>query len=96
VTDKNNDVGPAGGADPATVVDFPFPVPMQCAGTPAETGGACAVDTSANALVPGAVTDGQRAIVQVGQIRVDDGGPDGLAATADGNGKFAVQGIFVP
>ena len=46
--------------------------------------------------MPGAVRDGQRAIVQLGQIRVNDGGPDGLAATADGNQKFAAQGVFIP
>ena len=52
--------------------------------------------TTANAIVPGAVSDGERAIVQLGQIRVNDGGPDGLAATADGNQKFAAQGVFIP
>ena len=78
------------------MVDFPFPVTIQCSATPDDVGGACAVDTSANAIVPGAVRDGQRAIVQLSQIRVNDGGPDGLAATADGNRKFAAQGVFIP
>jgi acyl-homoserine-lactone acylase len=96
VTDKYNDPSPGGGTEPATVVDFPFPVTMQCAGTPDDAGATCAVETTANALVPGAVRDGKRAVVQVGQIRVDDGGPDGLAATAAGNARFAVQGIFIP
>jgi hypothetical protein len=41
------------------------------------------------------VTDGKRAIVQVGQLHVFDGGSDGLVGTAD-NDLFAVQGIFVP
>ena len=40
--------------------------------------------------------DGQRAIVQLGQVHVNDGGPDGLAETAAGNEMFAVQGVFVP
>jgi hypothetical protein len=38
---------------------------------------------------------GKRAIWELGQVRVYDGGPDGLAATAD-NSLFAVQGVFVP
>ena len=96
VTDRFNGVDAGGGADAATVVDFPFPVTIQCSGTPDDVGGACAVATTANAIVPGAVRDGQRAIVQLGQIRVNDGGPDGLAATADGNQKFAAQGVFIP
>jgi acyl-homoserine-lactone acylase len=98
VTDKFNDVGASGGTDAATVVDFPFPATVPCSATEADAsvGATCAVSTSANALVPGAVTDGKRAVVQVGQVRVNDGGPDGLAATAAGNGKFAVQGVFIP
>ena len=38
---------------------------------------------------------GKRAVWQLGQIQVLDGGPDGAAATAD-NSLFAVQGVFVP
>jgi hypothetical protein len=96
VTDRFNGESADGGSDPATVVDFPFPVTMQCAGTPADVGATCAVQTTAAALVPGAVRDGERAVVAVGQIRVNDGGPDGLAATVDGNRRFAAQGIFIP
>jgi len=96
VTDRFNGVEAGGGEDAATSVDFPFPVTIQCSGTPDDVGGQCAVATTANAIVPGAVRDGQRAIVQLSQVRVNDGGPDGLAATADGNQKFAAQGIFIP
>jgi hypothetical protein len=96
VTDKFNGSTPDGGTEPGTVVDFPFPVTVPCSATPeGGTGGACSVSTSANAVVPGAVTEGRRAIVQLGQVRVFDGGPDGVAATAD-NDLFAVQGLFVP
>ncbi len=95
-TDKNNATSPGGGSDAATVIDFPFPVTVQCTPTPeASIGASCGTSTSANALVPGMVTDGKRAIVQVGQLHVFDGGADGLAGTAD-NDLFAVQGIFVP
>ena len=96
LTDRFNDVAAGGGPDPATVVDFPFPVRVGCTPTSSkEIGASCAVATSANAVVPGVVTDGKRAIAQVGQVRVHDGGPDGLVGTA-GNEVFAVQGLFVP
>jgi hypothetical protein len=39
--------------------------------------------------------EGKRAVREAGQVRVFDGGPDGLAGTA-GNSLFAVQGLFVP
>jgi hypothetical protein len=42
------------------------------------------------------VTDGKRAVMELGQLRVEDGGRDGLAVTQDGNSKFAVQGVFIP
>jgi hypothetical protein len=96
VTDRYNGESPGGGGDAATVVDFPFPVTIQCAGTPENVGATCELETTANAIVPGAVRDGERAVVQVGQIRVNDGGPDGLAATAAGNHRFAAQGVYIP
>ena len=40
--------------------------------------------------------EGKRAIWQLGQVQVFDGGPDGTAATPSGNTLFAVQGVFVP
>ena len=64
--------------------------------SPDRIGAACDVSTTANALVPGAVLDGNRAVVQIGQIAVLDGGPDGLAATAAGNSRFAAQGVLIP
>ena len=48
---------------------------------------------SANALVPGAVVAGDRAIWELGQVKVYDGGADGLAATQP-NTLFADQGVF--
>jgi acyl-homoserine-lactone acylase len=96
VTDRWNGEAAGGGGDSATVADFPFPVTMGCAATPDDVGATCEVSTTANALVPGAVLDGRRAVVQVGQVAVRDGGPDGLAATAAGNARFAAQGVFIP
>jgi hypothetical protein len=83
-------------AEAATVVDIPFPVNAQCANTTATTiGGTCNVNTSANTVVPGAVKDNQRGIVEIQQVPVNDGGADGQIATAD-NTVFGIQGIFIP
>ena len=49
----------------------------------------------ADAVTPGLVTEGARAMWQLGQVQVRDGGSDGVASTS-GNTSFAVQGIFVP
>ena len=96
LTDKWNGTSAGGGTDPATVVDIPFPVAATCMATSSTAiGSSCGITTSAVALAPGMVRDGDRQVVQLGQVRVDDGGPDGRASTAD-NSLFAVQGIFVP
>ena len=96
ITDHFNAIAPGGGTDPATVVDIPFPVIAPCTATASTAIGAtCAVNTSANAVVPGAVKDTKRAIVEIQQIQVTDGGPDGVAATSP-NTLFGVQGIFIP
>jgi hypothetical protein len=58
-------------------------------------GSTCAATTSADALTPGAVVELTRGIWALGDVRVFDGGPDGLAATA-GNTLFASEGVFVP
>ena len=55
----------------------------------------CTANTSANATVPGAVKDGKRAIVEIGQIQINDGGDDGLNSTTP-NTLFETQGIFIP
>jgi hypothetical protein len=96
ITDHFNAVAPGGGTDPATVVDIPFPVNAPCvASASTAIGGTCAVNTSANGVVPGAVKDTKRAIVEVGQLQILDGGPDGVVATTP-NTLFQVQGIFIP
>jgi hypothetical protein len=80
----------------ATVVDIPFPVNGQCANTTStSTGGLCTVNTTANAVVPGSVKDTQRGVIEISQLQISDGGPDGMVATPD-NTLFEVQGIFIP
>ncbi|HZO60069.1 MAG TPA: hypothetical protein VFB51_10290, partial [Solirubrobacterales bacterium] len=96
ISDHWNAVAAGGGPDPATVVDIPFPVNTTCANTASNTiGGLCTANTTANATVPGAVKDTKRAVIEVGQIVINDGGPDGNPATAP-NTTFARQGIFIP
>jgi hypothetical protein len=97
ITDRNNTPNP-GGPGPGTVSDTPFSFTVPCADTSPDftIGGDCATATSADAVVPGIVTRGQRSIWELGSVQVDDGGPDGVASTAAGNTLFLGQGIFVP
>jgi len=89
ITDRSNSPSP-GGPGPGTVEDTSFPVTVPC------TAGTCVVSTSANALMPGAVLEGRRAIWQLGQVKVYDGGADGVASTAGDDTLFMVEGVFVP
>ena len=78
------------------MIDIPFPVNAPCTATASTAvGSTCAVTTTANAVVPGAVKDGKRAIVEIGQLQIFDGGTDGVVATTP-NTLFEVQGIFIP
>jgi predicted acyl esterase len=93
ITDRLN--SPAG-TSPATTEDTSFPVTTVCTGTGSTSiGSSCTLSSSFNAIVPGAIVEGKRAIWQLGQVEVFDGGADGLASTTP-NGVFARQGVFVP
>ena len=82
--------------DPATAADFDFPVPVQCAATADQSiGAACDVSTTANALVPGAIREATRAVIQVFRLRVNDAGSNGVLGDSDDR-AFAQQGIYVP
>jgi hypothetical protein len=93
LTDRGN--GPSE-TESATVQDVDLAVDVPCSVTGDGAKGAdCSVSTTFDAVVPGVVTEGRRAIWQLGDIRLFDGGADGDAATAP-NALFARQGIFVP
>jgi Tol biopolymer transport system component len=92
VTDRFNGYG--GGS--ATLVDFSLPFTVPCTATADVIGATCSVSTSADGVIPGLVREGKRAIWELGQVKVFDGGSDGNAATTADNTLFAVQGIFVP
>jgi hypothetical protein len=83
-------------AGTATVEDFPLTVSVPCTITVSlSTGGNCAVATTGDAVAPGMVDEGSRAVWELGAIEVLDGGPDGDADTP-GNAVFATSGVFVP
>jgi hypothetical protein len=92
ITDRNN-----GASEGGTVVDTPFGVTVPCTTTPGDAtiGSSCSVSTTVNSVVPNAIAATNRAILEVGQIQVYDGGSDGVASTSP-NTLFAVQGVFIP
>jgi hypothetical protein len=94
ITDRNN--GPAGDI-PATVSDTTLAFDVPCAATGGSEGGACTTTTTLDAVTGANVArEGKRAVWDVSQLRVFDGGADGDADTSGDNTLFAVQGIFVP
>jgi hypothetical protein len=93
ITDKLNGAAPV---DPGTLQDIPFDYTGACTPTAdATVGSTCTANTTANALVPGAITESKRTIWEVDAVKVYDGGSDGNVAT-DPNTLFERQGIFVP
>jgi hypothetical protein len=83
ITDKLN----SGPGVAATVSDTSLDFDVPCAPT-ADTavGATCTVQTTVDALIPGAVPEGKRSIWALGQVEVDD---------ANG-APFMRQGVFVP
>ena len=96
ITDKWNTPHP-GGPGAATTQPFVYGFTIPCvanAGT--TTGSDCDIATTMNALAPGTHADGRRAVWQLGQVRVFDGGADADGSTTADNTPFAVQGVFIP
>ncbi len=93
ITDKLN---AAGTNEAGTVSDTSFPVTVPCAPTASTSiGSICSVSTSANAVIPGSLTTGARAIWELGQVKVYDGGARGVAGSSDAT-LFEGEGIFMP
>jgi hypothetical protein len=99
ITDHNNN-NPSIPGDPfddAATGTFPsFTIASTCAATANTVGSTCATTTTANSLIPGALVEGKRAVVEVSQVQVLDGGPDGNPNSGNNEALFAVQGIFIP
>jgi hypothetical protein len=53
------------------------------------------VSTTADAVMSGIVQERRRAVWELRDAEVFDGGPDGVAATAD-NTLFEAQGLYAP
>jgi Tol biopolymer transport system component len=93
VTDSRNG---SSATDPGTVSDFEFTVPVDCAVTDdTNTGSECVLLTTADAIVPDAIREGQDSVIGVFRILVRDSGADGLQGNADDR-QFAAQGSYVP
>jgi hypothetical protein len=94
ITDRAN--GP--GADEAgTVESSPFRFAVPCAPTASTTvGSTCTLTSSFNSILPGSIVAGKRAIWELGEIDVFDGGADGQGGTTGDNTLFERQGVFVP
>ena len=98
LTDRySNASGGTAFAFPATMQDFThFITPTSCVATASTTTGSnCSLNTTFNAVLPGTVRDGKRAIMELSYVAVADGGPDGQANT-NPNYYFLDQGVFVP
>lgn len=95
LTDKWNNPHP-GGAGPGTG-SFKLAWSIPCIKTSdTARGGDCVNATKADALVPGIVREKSRAIWEMDQLKVYDGGPDNDGDTTADNTLLAVQGLFVP
>ena len=96
VTDRDNTPAPPG-LDQGTSVPTAFSFDVACAATADTTvGSTCTTTTSADAVVPGAIKEGSRAVWELGQVKVEDGGADSDPTTTADNTLFMVQGLFVP
>jgi hypothetical protein len=94
-TDGNNAGAPSRSV--ATTTDFTFSYTVPCQATSeTDRGATCTANTTADSVMPGAVVESKRTIWDITRVQVFDGGPDGLAATGNGNQLFAAQGVFVP
>ena len=92
-TDRHNGISLE---DPATAVDTPLRLTVPCSATGGTEGSTCNLATTADAVMGDVAREGQRAVWQLGQVEVYDGGADGDADTAGDNTLFAVQGAFAP
>jgi hypothetical protein len=94
ITDKGNFA-----ANPGTVADLPVRFSVPCATTVSTTvGSTCSINTTIDTLLgSSAIVASQRATWQlVGDVKLYDGGADGVASTSADNTLFAVGGLFAP
>lgn len=92
ITDRRNGPSEIESATGDTTINVTSP--CTATGDPA-AGSNCAISTTVDALTPGAVVEGKRAVWQVGKVDMYDGGSDGVVSTAP-NTLFADQALFIP
>jgi hypothetical protein len=96
-TDHFNATSAGGGIDPATIEDISFEATAACAETASTaTGSTCRINSTFNAIIPGSAKDSKRVVAEMDDVRVYDGGADGIGDTMADNTVFLRQGIFVP
>ena len=97
ITDHWNAVTAGGGVHPATVIDIPAPITATCSNTADPSIGAtCMISSTTQPMFP-PCCETKRMVIEFGQIRVSDGGPDGLVASdPQDNTVFMRQGLFIP
>jgi hypothetical protein len=78
-----------------TATDSILSFVTNCIPTSGSAGSTCSANTTADAVVPGITPEFKRAMWQLGQVQVWDGGSDGEADDTS-NTLFATQGLFVP
>jgi acetyltransferase-like isoleucine patch superfamily enzyme len=76
--------------------DWAYAVPCDASVDNTTIGSHCHVSTTANSVVPGSVAKGKKAIWEIGDVQVYDGGSDGVSSTTNDNPLFEVHGLFVP
>jgi hypothetical protein len=80
---------------PATAADLTIPFTVACTPTGGSFGSDCNVSTTLDTLTANTVRENKRAVWQLSQVQVFDGGPDGDADTGP-NTLFMTQGTFAP
>jgi len=105
VTDRYNLPSPGGRAAGTIEGNPTVRFDPQCTTTPGTTGAGsngaigstCALDTTINALLPGAVAEKRRSIWEIDDVRILDGGASGgIDAGSTDNTLFLRQGVFIP
>ena len=103
LTDHWNATAAGGGPEAATVVDMSFnstgftgQTGIPCAETASTSiGSTCTVNTTLNSMIPGAAKE-KRAVYEVTDAYVSDGGADGEGGTSADNTVFLRPGVFIP
>jgi hypothetical protein len=86
ITDRGSALLEGGGDEPATAADMSLEVPVGCVATAGEAGATCSAATTVDALAPGAVSEGRRAVWALEQVEL----------LGPGRRPFLRQGVFVP